>query len=82
MYYKAVRMAEAGFNISSARIITAEDGYEEPDPDLITERGLTNYDKWRPLVRGGPVTVPYFVHNTANSFHTLIQVNFTVITQR
>ncbi|CBY38065.1 unnamed protein product [Oikopleura dioica] len=69
----AVRMAEAGFNISSARIITAEDGYEEPDPDLITERGLTNYDKWRPLVRGGPVTVPYFVHNTASSFHTLIQ---------
>ena len=71
-------MAEAGFDITNARIITPEDGYEEPDQDDVTQRGLTNALKWAPLVRGGPVTIPYFVHSTASSFHSIIQVNLKI----
>ena len=72
-------MAEAGFDITNARIITPEDGYEEPDQDDVTQRGLTNASKWAPLVRGGPVTIPYFVHDSARSFfHSIIQVNLKI----
>ena len=72
-------MAEAGFDITNARIITPEDGFEEPDSDDVRQRGLTsNSRKWAPLVRGGPVTIPYFVHDTANSFHNIIQVTLKI----
>ena len=72
-------MAEAGFDITNARIITPEDGFEEPDQDDVTQRGLTDgWTKWAPLVRGGPVTIPYFVHDTASSFHSIIQVIFSI----
>ena len=77
-------MAEAGFDITDARIIKPEDGYTEPQEDPIVQRGLTTYwGKWAPAVRGGPVTIPYYIHSTATSlgFHSNIQVIFDVTAQ-